>query len=74
MGKNINPNAIKALNQMKYEIASELGIGNAFSEDKGEVDSGKNVFYGGYVGGTMTKKLVEMGEKELMNRRKNDGR
>lgn len=74
MKKNIDPNAVKALNKMKYEIASELGIGNAFADDKTEVDSGKNVFYGGYVGGNMTKKLVEMGEKELMNRRKNDGR
>lgn len=65
----IDPNAKIALNQMKIEIANELGIANNFSENKGNLTSGKNVFMGGYVGGNMTKRLVKMGEKQLL---KND--
>ncbi|SHJ65094.1 alpha/beta-type small acid-soluble spore protein [Tepidibacter formicigenes] len=68
----INPNAVKALNQMKYEIANELGIGNNITNDKSDLSSGKNVFYGGYVGGAMTKKLVEMGEQMLIDKNKKD--
>ncbi len=68
--KTANPNAIKALNEMKYEIANELGIGDYISSDEKDLSSGENVFYGGYVGGAMTKKLVEMGEKELINKHK----
>lgn len=65
----IDPNAVKALNQMKYEIANELGITNGFSDHKGMLTSGQNVFFGGYVGGHMTKKLVEMAEKQLMHKK-----
>ncbi|SKC81712.1 alpha/beta-type small acid-soluble spore protein [Maledivibacter halophilus] len=67
----VDPNAMKALNEMKYEIANELGITKNLLTNESGLDSGKNVFYGGYVGGHMTKKLVEMGEKELMNYNKN---
>lgn len=66
----IDPNAREALNQMKYEIANELGITNNLKNNKGNLTSGQNVFFGGYVGGRMTKKLVEMGEKELMENNK----
>ena len=55
------PQARQALNQMKLEIASELGMANYDSMDKGNLPSRQN----GYVGGYMTKKLVEMAEKQM---------
>lgn len=64
----IDPNAVKALNQMKYEIANELGLTKNLENNKGSLSSGQNVFFGGYVGGHMTKRLVEMGEKQLTNK------
>lgn len=65
----IDPNAIEALNEMKYEIANELGVTNSLSNNKGTLSAGRNVFFGGYVGGHMTRKLVEMAEKELLNKK-----
>ncbi len=65
--KPVNPNAKEALNQMKLEIANELGMdanningANKTSQQNGEI--------GGRVGGTMSRKLVEMGERELLRR------
>lgn len=55
------PEARAALNQMKLEIANELGLANYDSEDKGNLTSRQN----GYVGGYMTKKLVESAQKQL---------
>jgi hypothetical protein len=55
------PEARMALNQMKAEIASELGLANYESIDKGNLTSRQN----GYVGGYMTKKLVETAERNL---------
>ena len=55
------PEARAALNQMKLEIANELGLTNYDSSDKGNLTSRQN----GYVGGTMTKKLVEMAQNQL---------
>ena len=51
--KLINENAKKALEQYKVEISSEL---NNFSNDEFP-----------YVGGIATRKLVELGEKALIN-------
>lgn len=51
--KLINENAKKALEQYKMEISSEL---NNFSSDEFP-----------YVGGIATRKLVELGEKALIN-------
>ncbi|MDO7203940.1 alpha/beta-type small acid-soluble spore protein [Paraclostridium bifermentans] len=50
-----------ALNQMKLEIANELGLSNYESVDKGNLTARQN----GYVGGYMTKKLVEMAERQM---------
>lgn len=67
MAKNNNnnkilvPEARQALDQMKLEIASELGLSNYNSIDKGNLPSRQN----GYVGGYMTKKLVEMAQQNL---------
>lgn len=55
------PEAKAALNQMKLEIANELGMSNYQQMDKGNLTAREN----GYVGGYMTKKLVEMAEKQL---------
>ena len=55
------PEARAALNQMKLEIASELGMSNYQQIDKGNLTAREN----GYVGGYMTKKLVEMAEQQM---------
>ncbi len=49
--KILVPEARQALDQMKLEIASELGMSNYNSMDKGNLPSRQN----GYVGGYMTK-------------------
>lgn len=54
------PEARGALNNMKYEIASELGI-NLKQGDNGDLTSREN----GYVGGYMVKRLVEQAERQM---------
>ena len=55
------PAARQALNSMKAEIASELGLSNYESTDKGNLTARQN----GYVGGYMTKRLVEMAQRQM---------
>lgn len=59
-----NPNAKAALNNLKLEIASELGLSNYNNIDKGNLTSRDN----GYVGGYMTKRLVEMAQNQISNK------
>ena len=59
--KTVVPQAKQALNQMKLEIAGELGMSNYENIDKGNLTARQN----GYVGGYMTKKLVEMAEQQM---------
>lgn len=59
--RKVVPEAKQALNQMKYEIASELGLSNYQTTDKGNLTARQN----GYVGGYMTKRLVEMAERQM---------
>lgn len=59
--KIVVPAARQALDQMKLEIASELGMANYDSLDKGNLPSRQN----GYVGGYMTKRLVEMAQQNM---------
>ena len=59
--RQVVPKAKAALNQMKLEIANELGMANYDEVDKGNLTARQN----GYVGGYMTKKLVEMAEKQM---------
>lgn len=65
MARNTNqpvqPRAASALDQMKYEIANELGLSNYQQMDKGQLPSRVN----GYVGGNMTKRLVAYAEQAL---------
>ena len=57
----MNINAKPALNSLKTEVANELGLSNYKQTDKGNLTARQN----GYVGGYMTKKLVEMAERQL---------
>ena len=59
-GKTVVPEAKGALNQMKYEIASELGI-NLKQGYNGDLPSRQ----AGYIGGYMTKRLVEQAERAM---------
>jgi len=54
------PEARAALNNMKYEIAGELGI-NLKPGYNGDLTSREN----GYVGGYMVKRLIEQAEKQM---------
>lgn len=53
--------AKQALKGMKIEVANELGIANYDTVDKGNLTAREN----GYVGGYMTKKLVEMAKQQI---------
>ena len=55
------PEAKHALSQMKTEIANELGLTNYEQTDKGNLTARQN----GYVGGYMTKRLVEMAQRQM---------
>ena len=59
--QKVVPQAKQALNQMKLEIANELGMANYQQMDKGNLTAREN----GYVGGYMTKKLVEMAQQQM---------
>ena len=59
--QKVVPQAKQALNQMKLEIANDLGMANYQQMDKGNLTAREN----GYVGGYMTKKLVEMAEQQM---------
>ena len=59
----VKAGASSALDQMKFEIADELGITNYAQMDKGQLPSRVN----GYVGGNMTKRLVAYAEQALAN-------
>ena len=63
-GKSSNrvvvPQAKGALNQMKYEIASELGI-NLKQGYNGDLPSRQ----AGYIGGYMVKRMIEQQERQM---------
>lgn len=57
------PAAKQALDQMKYEVASQIGVtlnkgynGNLSSKDAGRI------------GGSMTKRLVQMAQNQMANK------
>lgn len=54
---NNNQNIEQALEQMKIEIATEMGI--EINSDMQSRDAGK-------IGGTITKRLIALGEQKLM--------
>ena len=59
-GRTVVPEAKGALNQMKYESASELGI-NLKQGYNGDLPSRQ----AGYIGGYMTKRLIEQAERSM---------
>jgi hypothetical protein len=59
--KIVVQSARQAMDQLKQETASELGIANYNTVDKGNLTSREN----GYVGGYMTKKLVSFAEENM---------
>jgi len=61
--RKVVPNAANALDQMKYEIASQVGVNlkQGYNGDLTSRDAGK-------VGGNITKKLIEMAESQLANK------
>ena len=61
---NVVASAKPGLKNMKTEIANELGLANYENMDKGNLTARQN----GYVGGYMTKKLVDMAEQQLSGR------
>lgn len=60
--KLVAPNAKQAINQMKYEIANELGVNLG-----GDATSRQN----GSVGGEITKRLVSMAENQMQANQQN---
>ena len=60
------PEARGALNNMKYEIARELGI-NLKQGYNGNLTSREN----GYVGGYMVKRLIQQAEKQMSGQQGN---
>lgn len=57
------PEARAALDNMKYEIANELGI-NLKQGYNGDLPSRQ----AGYIGGYMVKRLVEQAEQQMANK------
>lgn len=54
------PEAKQALNNMKYEIANELGI-NLKQGYNGDLPSRQ----AGYIGGYMVKRMIEQAERQM---------
>lgn len=65
MARSSNKSAVQgartALNNMKYEIAGELGLANYSQSDKGSLSSRQN----GYVGGYMVRKMIQFAEENM---------
>jgi len=59
--RTLVPEAKEGLNRLKNEVASEVGIQNYESADKGNLSSRQN----GSVGGEMVKRMVESYEQGL---------
>lgn len=63
----VDPNAKLALNQMKMEISQELIKESNITNDSNPIDS---IGLNGRIGGQMSKRLIEIGKKELLRRYK----
>jgi len=65
MARSSNKSAVQgakpALNNMKFEIAGELGLANYNQSDKGNLSSRQN----GYVGGYMVRKMIQFAEENM---------
>ncbi|MFW2490620.1 alpha/beta-type small acid-soluble spore protein [Clostridium chromiireducens] len=59
--RTLVPEAKQGLNRLKTEVASEIGLSNYESADKGNLSSRQN----GSVGGEMVKRMIESYEQGL---------
>lgn len=61
--QKVVPQASAALDRMKYEVASEVGVNlkEGYNGDISSRDAGR-------VGGTMVKKLIEQAERSMSGR------
>ncbi|WP_026889432.1 alpha/beta-type small acid-soluble spore protein [Clostridium beijerinckii] len=59
--RTLVPEAKQGLNRLKTEVASEIGLSNYESIDKGNLSSRQN----GSVGGEMVKRMIESYEQGL---------
>lgn len=68
MNKSSDSETNSKLNKLKTEFANETGIdiSQYNNLNKASLTSRQNGYVGGYLGGTMTKRLVEIAEKQLM--------
>lgn len=68
MNKQLSSETNSKLNKLKTEFANETGIdiSQYNNLNKGNLTSRQNGYVGGYIGGTMTKRLVEMAKQQLM--------
>lgn len=58
-----DPNAKKALEELKLELATELGITDAFNNKSKPIS---NVYMSSRAGSIMTNKILEAEEKKLL--------
>ena len=60
MNNSIKQNAKEGLNNLKYEVAKEIGVNlkNGYNGDLSSKEAG-------HIGGNMVKKLIEKGEQSL---------
>ena len=67
MSKKNSSKSNSRLDSLKTKFAKETGvdISQYNTLDKANLTSRQNGYVGGYIGGTMTKKLVEMSEQQL---------
>jgi hypothetical protein len=67
MDNKIDKKSLSKLDRLKTEFASETGvdISRYNSLNKASLTSRQNGYVGGYIGGTMTKRLVEMAKQQL---------
>ena len=59
--RTLIPEAKQGLNRLKTEVASEIGLQDYESQDKGNLSSRQN----GSVGGEMVKRMIESYEQGL---------
>jgi len=61
--RKVVPQASAALERMKYEVASEVGVNlkEGYNGDISARDAGR-------IGGTMVKKLIEQAERSMSGR------
>ena len=62
------PEAKQALNSFKMEVASELGLSNYATVDKGTLSARQN----GSVGGMMVKKMIAQAESSMSGKTRTD--